>query len=215
MKKSLYHNKKFLELGNEQILDQKYYGLSDYASFPKEIERFQTYKNFDAPLSADDNRTLIIPKNISLSGNFAGAEKAVIYGNFTCNDRVNNGNVVQVMSTGTLKGFGIFSVLIVSGVVEGEFNITEKLIIKNGGKLVGDVKYKDIIIEEGGKILASPKNLVCQNEFSTATPNTRSLRFGGTFSSRPTIRNFNSIKPSYRTSSRRSLPAFGSRLISR
>ena len=189
MKDKVYHNNNILELGNENIIDQKYSSLSDYASFPKEIDRFLKNKNFNDPLVADDSKTLIIPKSVNISGGLNGAEKVIIYGNFEYNDTRNIANVMHVMPTGSLIGNGIIKVLIISGTVEGDFNITEKLIIKNGGRLVGNVKYKDIVIEEGGKILGKPNQVVSHNDFTKSTPMRTNLRYGGSYTRTPTVRN--------------------------
>jgi cytoskeletal protein CcmA (bactofilin family) len=99
----------------------------------------------------------LIAKHIELNGNLTGAGDLKIDGKFEGNILL-DGNLF-LTENAQIKGNIQAIEFQCNGIVEGNIFIKEKFIIGSKSKIIGDIKTKILIIEEGaeinGKCLAS------------------------------------------------------------
>ncbi|MBN1971632.1 MAG: polymer-forming cytoskeletal protein [Candidatus Delongbacteria bacterium] len=93
--------------------------------------------------------TVEIECNLHIDGNLEG--------------KINSKNVVIVGRNGSVKGDIIANSIIISGLVEGNVD-AEKVEVLAGGKLVGSVTSKDLIIEKEGVFQGESKPLLLIGE---------------------------------------------------
>jgi cytoskeletal protein CcmA (bactofilin family) len=100
--------------------------------------------------SETDVRTLIVGREISLSGEINSCNKLVVEGSVEAN--LQNCRDVDISETGLFKGSASIDEAEVRGRFEGNLTVRKRLLIRSTGKVTGTIRYGQIEIECGGKI---------------------------------------------------------------
>lgn len=105
----------------------------------------------ERPLGADDEqRKLVVGRDISLNGEITSCEKLVVQG--TVEAQLTGSRKIEIAETGLFKGLAEIDTAEISGRFEGELTVHDRLIIRATGRVSGTVRYGRIQIEEGGEI---------------------------------------------------------------
>ena len=89
----------------------------------------------------------IIGNNIAIEGEISGSDSLTIYG--VVRGRIHVKENVTVASSARVEADLESASVEVAGHVHGNITATDKVEIKSGGKLVGDVKAPRILIADG------------------------------------------------------------------
>jgi cytoskeletal protein CcmA (bactofilin family) len=100
--------------------------------------------------SETDVRTLIVGREISLSGEINSCNKLVVEGSVEAN--LQNCREVDISETGLFKGAASIDEAEVRGRFEGNLTVRKRLMIRATGKVTGTIRYGQIEIECGGQI---------------------------------------------------------------
>ena len=100
--------------------------------------------------SETDVRTLIVGREISLSGEINSCNKLVVEGSVKAN--LQNCRDVDISETGLFKGSASIDEAEVRGRFEGNLTVRKRLLIRSTGKVTGTIRYGQIEIECGGQI---------------------------------------------------------------
>ena len=100
--------------------------------------------------SETDVRTLIVGREISLSGEINSCNKLVVEGSVEAN--LQNCREVDISETGLFKGSASIDDAEVRGRFEGNLTVRKRLLIRATGKVTGTIRYGQIEIECGGQI---------------------------------------------------------------
>jgi len=98
-------------------------------------------------MAKETNSTTIISTGTKITGEFEVSSKLHVEGYIEGN--INSKNLVSIGKTGHIKGELKASKLLVNGVFEGKVDV-DVLEITQGGKVLGEITIKDLIIEQGG-----------------------------------------------------------------
>jgi cytoskeletal protein CcmA (bactofilin family) len=100
--------------------------------------------------SETDVRTLIVGREISLTGEINSCNKLVVEGSVEAN--LQNCRDVDISETGLFKGSASIDEAEVRGRFEGNLTVRKRLMIRATGKVTGTIRYGQIEIECGGQI---------------------------------------------------------------
>jgi cytoskeletal protein CcmA (bactofilin family) len=100
--------------------------------------------------SETDVRTLIVGREISLSGEINSCNKLVVEGSVEAN--LQNCRDVDISETGLFKGSASIDEAEVRGRFEGNLTVRKRLLIRSTGKVTGTIRYGQIEVECGGQI---------------------------------------------------------------
>lgn len=107
-----------------------------------------------------DPKKLVVGRDICLSGEITACERLVVEGRVEV--ALSGARLIEVAPSGVFKGSAEVEDADISGHVDGDLTVTNKLTVRSGGKISGSVRYGSIIIEAGGEVsgdmqaLASP-----------------------------------------------------------
>jgi cytoskeletal protein CcmA (bactofilin family) len=91
--------------------------------------------------------TAVIGKNIMLNGNLGGREDILIDGRLEGQADLPD-NRLTIGATGTVQGIVKAKEIVVYGSVQGNLEATERIEIKRGAKVVGDLRSSRIVMED-------------------------------------------------------------------
>jgi cytoskeletal protein CcmA (bactofilin family) len=100
-----------------------------------------------------ERKTLIVGREISLSGHVASCDRLVVEGNVEVT--LDNCHHLEIAATGLFKGNASVENAEVSGRFDGDLTVRKRLLIRASGRVSGTVTYDEIEIERGGKISGS------------------------------------------------------------
>ena len=100
--------------------------------------------------SETDVRTLIVGREISLSGEINSCNKLVVEGSVEAN--LQNCREVDIAESGLFKGSASIDDAEVRGRFEGTLVVRKRLLIRATGRVSGTIRYGQIEIEAGGQI---------------------------------------------------------------
>ncbi|MBV9585925.1 MAG: polymer-forming cytoskeletal protein [Alphaproteobacteria bacterium] len=100
--------------------------------------------------SETDVRTLIVGREISLSGEINSCNKLVVEGSVEAN--LQNCRDVDISESGLFKGSASIDEAEVRGRFEGNLTVRKRLLIRATGRVTGTIRYGQIEIECGGQI---------------------------------------------------------------
>ena len=100
--------------------------------------------------SETDVRTLIVGREISLSGEINSCNKLVVEGSVEAN--LANCLGVDIAESGLFKGSASIEEAEIHGRFEGTLTVRKRLVIHATGRVVGTVRYAQIEIEAGGQL---------------------------------------------------------------
>mgnify|MGYP002725569633 CR=1 FL=1 len=97
-----------------------------------------------------DSKKLIVGRDIRLSGEITACERLVVEGHVEV--ALTGTKLIDVAPSGVFKGSAQVEDADISGHVDGDLTVTNKLTVRAGGKISGSVRYGSIIIEAGGEV---------------------------------------------------------------
>ncbi len=113
-------------------------------------EAFQSKPEPEVKKVKDSSSSLMIGEGVTITGTIKADNEVNIQGTI---DGDIDCNSVSINQSGNVKGKVQTETMTVEGKVEGEININSLLHIKSQGSVSGKVFYGDIQIDEGGKLL--------------------------------------------------------------
>ena len=113
-------------------------------------EEFQSKPEPEIKKVKDSSSSLMIGEGVTITGTIKADNEVNIQGTI---DGDIDCNSVTINQSGNVKGKVKTETMTVEGKVEGEININSILHIKSQGSVSGKVFYGDIQIDEGGKLL--------------------------------------------------------------
>src|SRR5215469_16817576 len=103
-----------------------------------------------SPAGDSEGKKLIVGREIALSGEIRACDRLVVEGRVEA--VLSDSRAIEVSSSGVFKGKAHIESAEISGVLEGELVVREKLIIHSSGRVQGNIRYGQIEIERGGVI---------------------------------------------------------------
>jgi cytoskeletal protein CcmA (bactofilin family) len=100
--------------------------------------------------SSAELRTLIVGREIALSGEITSCDKLVVEGSVEAN--LANCRDIDIAESGLFKGSASIDEAEIRGRFEGVLTVKKRLLIRSTGKVIGKVRYGQVEIERGGQI---------------------------------------------------------------
>lgn len=97
-----------------------------------------------------DPKRLVIGRDISLQGDVTACDKLLVEGRAEIN--LPNTDHMEVAASGFFRGSADVAIADISGRFEGQLVARDQLIVRDGGRLNGTIRYGHIIIESGGQV---------------------------------------------------------------
>lgn len=97
-----------------------------------------------------DPNTLIVGRQISLTGQIAACDKLIIEGRVEAS--LSDSRFIEISETGMFKGTAVIEDAEIRGRFEGKLSVRGRLLIRGTGKVTGEISYGQLEIECGGQI---------------------------------------------------------------
>jgi cytoskeletal protein CcmA (bactofilin family) len=121
------------------------------AEMPRRFTETQTPAPAPAPKKETaELRTLIVGREIALSGEITSCDRLVVEGSVEAN--LANCRDIDIAESGLFKGSASIDEAEIRGRFEGILTVKKRLLIRSTGKVVGTVRYGQIEIERGGQL---------------------------------------------------------------
>jgi len=104
-----------------------------------------------------ESRKLTVGRDICLAGEITSCDKLVVEGRVEV--QLSDARVIEVAPSGFFKGSAEVELADISGRFDGELVARDKLIVRNGGRIKGSIRYGSIVIESGGEISGDMQTL--------------------------------------------------------
>ena len=104
----------------------------------------------ESGLARAPGRTLVVGRDIVLTGEIATCEKLVIEGRVEGD--IAETQHLEIAETGRFKGKAVVEECLVAGVCEGELSVNGLLTLRAKGRVEGTVRYVEIEVERGGRL---------------------------------------------------------------
>ena len=104
-----------------------------------------------ASMATPDPKTLIVGRDISLTGDITACDKLIVEGRIEAN--MQDCRIVEIAESGLFKGKADIGEADISGAFEGSLKVRGRLIIRATGSGTGEVEYGELEI---GQIVADP-----------------------------------------------------------
>ena len=115
---------------------------------PRERPREEAPHTVDRTQTA--SRTLVVGREIVLSGEISACDRLVVEGTVKANIR--DCREIAIAEGGLFTGSASVETAEVSGRFEGELTVNGRLMIRASGKVSASVRYREIEIARGGEI---------------------------------------------------------------
>jgi cytoskeletal protein CcmA (bactofilin family) len=113
--------------------------------------RFEQSAQPPAPRKTETElRTLIVGREIALSGEITSCDRLVVEGSVEAN--LANCRDIDIAESGLFKGSASIDEAEIRGRFEGVLTVKKRLLIRSTGKVVGKIRYGQIEVERGGQI---------------------------------------------------------------
>jgi cytoskeletal protein CcmA (bactofilin family) len=97
-----------------------------------------------------DHKRLLVGKEISLSGEIRSCDTLVVEG--TVEAELNGTQILDIQQSGLFKGSATVDTAEIAGRFEGKLTVRERLHVHATGHIHGEIKYKNLEIDSGGRI---------------------------------------------------------------
>lgn len=114
-----------------------------------------------------EGRKLVVGRDISLSGEIKACEKLIVDGQVEAD--LKDCKVLQINGTGLYAGAAVVDQAEISGRFEGELTVRGRLVVRATGRISGQLRYNDIEIERGGKVVGALEELPPSSPLKAAT----------------------------------------------
>jgi cytoskeletal protein CcmA (bactofilin family) len=99
---------------------------------------------------SDDEKKLIVGRNIVLNGEIKSCDKLVVEGHVEAN--ISDCRTIIITEGGSFKGMAEIDTAEISGVFDGSITAHELLVVRASGRISGKVRFCQLEIERGGEI---------------------------------------------------------------
>ncbi|EFH12152.1 bactofilin family protein, partial [Teichococcus cervicalis] len=103
-----------------------------------------------APAPAQDRRTMVVGKGISLQGTVTDAERLVVEG--TVESQMMHAAELNISHSGVFKGEVEVDDAEIAGTFDGTLTARNTLVIRATGKVLGVARCRRLQVEEGGQL---------------------------------------------------------------
>ena len=103
--------------------------------------------------TSETGKKLVVGKDICLSGEITACDTLVVEGQVEAS--LKGSRVFEVAECGDFKGTVEIEIAEIRGKFEGELIANSRLIIRRSGFVTGNIRYRELEIEQGGKISGS------------------------------------------------------------
>ena len=103
--------------------------------------------------TSETGKKLVVGKDICLSGEITACDTLVVEGQVEAS--LKGSRVFEVAECGDFKGNVDIEIAEIRGKFEGELVANSRLIIRRSGFASGNIRYRELEIEQGGKISGS------------------------------------------------------------
>jgi cytoskeletal protein CcmA (bactofilin family) len=107
-------------------------------------------------------RTLIVGREIALSGEITSCDRLVVEGSVEAN--LANCRDIDIAESGLFKGSASIDEAEIRGRFEGVLTVKKRLLIRSTGKVVGKIRYGQIEVERGGQISGEVSSAPAEGE---------------------------------------------------
>jgi cytoskeletal protein CcmA (bactofilin family) len=105
-----------------------------------------------APVGASDQqRRLIVGRDISLSGEITSCDVLVVEGNVEA--KLRDGRSIEITDGGLFKGSVEIDEADIGGRFEGDILVRGRLRVRSTGRINGSIKYGELEVEAGGRLV--------------------------------------------------------------
>ena len=122
-------------------------------------------------------RTLIVGREIALSGEITSCDRLVVEGSVEAN--LANCRDIDIAESGLFKGSASIDEAEIRGRFEGVLTVKKRLLIRATGKVIGTVRYGQIEIERGGQLSGDVQSSPEGESASERPSHTHSLKAVG------------------------------------
>lgn len=113
----------------------------------------------DRQRDADQAKTLMVGSAIHLKGGeISNCERLVVEGQVE-DSVLTDSKRVEILAGGTFKGKASVEEAVISGHFDGELTASDRLTVRESGRISGSVRYGSIVIEPGGEIRGDMQTL--------------------------------------------------------
>ncbi len=110
------------------------------------------------PLSVQsDSKRLTVGREISLSGEIDSCEMLVVEG--AVKATLDGCKTLEIARSGKFNGTAHVAVADIAGTFDGTLMVTDRLILRATGRIVGTIRYGEIEIERGGRIEGTSEHM--------------------------------------------------------
>ena len=103
------------------------------------------------PLSVQgDAKRLTVGREISLSGEISSCEMLVVEGGVKAT--LDGCKTLEIARSGKFNGTAHVAVADIAGLFDGTLMVSDRLILRGTGRIVGTVRYHEMEIERGGRL---------------------------------------------------------------
>jgi cytoskeletal protein CcmA (bactofilin family) len=113
-------------------------------------------------------RTLIVGREIALSGEITSCDRLVVEGSVEAN--LANCRDIDIAESGLFKGSASIDEAEIRGRFEGVLTVKKRLLIRSTGKVVGKIRYGQIEVERGGQISGEVSSAPAEGESAESRP---------------------------------------------
>ena len=105
----------------------------------------------------NEGRSLVVGREIRLSGEITSCERLVVEGNVEAD--LTDSRSLEISEHGSFKGNARVELCEVAGHFQGELTVNDTLVVKASGRIEGKLRYREMEVERGGKIVGSTEQL--------------------------------------------------------
>ena len=102
-------------------------------------------------METEDAKKLIVGREIRLSGEITACDKLVVEGRVEAN--LTDSHAIEIAPTGYFKGDAEVDEAVISGEFSGTLRVRGRLLVRATGKISGEVRYGELEVEAGGRIV--------------------------------------------------------------
>ena len=113
----------------------------------------RTQLNLPGARPVEEGRKLVVGRDISLSGEIKACEKLIVEGQVSAN--LKDCTVLEISASGLYEGAAQVDRAEISGRFEGDLTVKGSLTLRATGRVSGKLRYGDMEIERGGKIIGT------------------------------------------------------------
>jgi cytoskeletal protein CcmA (bactofilin family) len=93
---------------------------------------------------------VIVGRAVTLTGALSDCDVLVVEGRVDAH--ISSSRAVEITETGVFRGEGEVEEAIVRGWLDGDLTVSRRLLVRSTGRVTGNIRYRDLQIEHGGRI---------------------------------------------------------------